>query len=396
MKYNFDFLPNRKNTNSVKWDGLDELFGDKYLLPLWVADMDIMVPNEVIEAIKKRAEHGIFGYTTENTGEYKKVIINWFNKRYNVFPSRESLVVTPGIVYTLNLLVRIFTEENDNVIIQRPVYYPFSNVIKNTNRRILNNKLLIDEKNNYSIDFEDFERKAKNPHTKMFIFCNPHNPIGKVWAKNDIEKLLKICSENNVLFISDEVHSDFIYEGYKHTSVLSFDNYLNNIIVCHAGSKTFNLASLHTSNIFIPNRRLRKRFVIDYKLKYFTPSVNPFGLEALIAAYTHGEEWLDELLLYLRGNYEYIKEFVRDKLPKIKVTENEGTYLAWLDFRPYNLDKDSLTHLLRNIAKIALDEGYFFGEEGEGFARINFACPRSIVIKAMNRIYNAMKEEKLL
>jgi cystathionine beta-lyase len=384
MQYDFDKVIHRQNTNSYKWDQ-----GEKDVLPMWVADMDFEVPLPVKEAIVKKAEHGIYGYSLPQDS-YFEAIINWEKKRQGWTIKKDWISFSPGIVPGINMLVRTLAQPGDKVIVQTPVYYPFFGAIINNGCRIEKNSLTLENKK-YSMDFEDLEQKAKDPRATLLILSSPHNPVGRVWTKEELTRLGNICQDNDVMVIADEIHSDLIYKGNKHTPFASIcEKFEQNSITCIAPSKTFNMAGLQTSAIIIPDDKIRKLFsnILDSNsLK----SQNIFGITALEAAYTHGEEWLEQLIVYLGENLDFLNGFIKEKLPMIDVIKPQGTYLVWLDFRKLGLNKTVLEDLMLKKAKIWLDEGYIFGEEGEGFERINIACPRSILEKGLQRIERAIK-----
>jgi len=386
MTYDFDTLTDRSNTNSIKWEPsvLKRMFGREDLLPLWVADMDFKCPQPVIEALTERARHGIFGYS-EPSEDYYEAIIDWNRRRNNWNISKEWFVYTPGVVPAVNYLIHTFIRPGDKVIIQNPVYYPFANSIRKNGRQLVDNPLVL-EGSSYRMDFEDLEGKAKDPLAKILILCSPHNPVGRVWTREELTRLGEICIENDVLVISDEIHSDLILKGHTHTpfAVISED-FAENSVVCTAPSKTFNLAGLQLSNIFIPNIKLRREFRQTMERLSLTRP-NTFAITAATAAYREGEEWLEQLLEYLKGTVSWVRDFIEKELPGVSLIEPEGTYLAWLDFRALEPDPKALEKLMLEKAKIALDEGYIFGPGGEGFERINLACPRSLVEKAFKAI----------
>lgn len=388
--YNFNEKINRKNTDCLKYDFAKERGYPEDLLSMWVADMDIRAPKEVNEVIVNIAELGIYGYTDAKENYYETVK-SWFFNNYDWKPETEWFVKTPGVVYAIATAIRAFTNENDSILIQPPVYYPFAMTIKSNNRKLVTNPLKYDN-GNYSIDFTDFEEKIRNNDVKMFIFCNPHNPVGKSWNKEDIKRLGEICLENEVIFVSDEIHCDLVYEGKKHHTFLSIDErFKKNSIVCTAPSKTFNLAGLQVSNIFIPNRELREKF--KYEMSSGGVSqLNCIGIKAAKAAYQYGYDWLKELKKHLIQNIDYVDKFLKARLPKIKLIRPEGTYLIWLDFSETGLTDAQIEDKIINEAKLWLDGGSMFGEEGEKFQRINIACPINTVKEAMKRIESAFKE----
>ena len=390
MKYNFDKIVKRGKTCSVKWDFVDERFNCSGLLPMWVADMDFEAPRPVIDAILKRAGQGVFGYTAPEPSYYE-AIINWFSKRHNWKIDRDWIVFTPGVVPAISMLIQTFTEPGDGVIIQKPVYYPFMRTIKMNGRIIVNNPLTLNS-SRYHMDIDGLEKTIKETAAKIMILCSPHNPVGRAWTADELTRFGEICLKNKVLVISDEIHCDLMLNGSDHIPFASISNeFLMNSITCTAPSKTFNLAGLQTSNIIIADPEKRKLFRKNID-KNALGSPNAFGAIALEAAYNNGGDWLRQVLKYIEGNLDYLNNFINKKIPEVKVIEPDATYLVWLDFRGLGLGRESLIDLLRNKAKVALDEGYIFGKtEGDGFARMNIACPRKILREGLSRIGNAVK-----
>jgi len=389
MTYNFDEVIDRHGTNCLKYDFHKERNKPEDTLSLWVADMDFKAPNEVIDAIKQTAEHGIFGYS-DIKEDYFQAVHAWFLNHYQWDTKREWMVVTPGVVYALNLAVRAYTKPGDSIMIQRPVYYPFSKVVELNDRNLVNNALVY-ENGSYHIDFEAFEAQIIEHNVKMFIFCSPHNPVGRVWSKEELLQLGNICLKHHVILITDEIHADFTYPGHKHTMIASLSKELSEITVtCTAPSKTFNLAGLQVSNIFIPNQKLRESFKYEFLLSGYSEA-NLFGITACKAAYTYGDEWLSQLLVYLKGNIDYVKQYLETYLPKVKMIETQGTYLVWLDFSAYGLSTKELEDYIVHKAKLWLDGGTMFGPEGAGFQRINIACPRSVLEQTMNQLRSAFE-----
>lgn len=387
MKYDFDEHIDRLQTGSVKWDEVENLFGDKEILPMWVADMDFKSPQPVIDAIRERAEHGIYGYTTR-PDSYYKATINWMKRRHNWDVEKDWICYSPGVVPALSIIVNTFTQPGDKIIVQPPVYYPFMNVIKNNGREIVHNPLKL-QQNQYIMDFDDLKSKL-DPSVKMIILSSPHNPVGRVWTKAELQTLGEICAEHNVLVVSDEIHFDLVYKGNMHTPFAAISEFFaQNSITCTAPSKTFNLAGMQTSNIIIPNEDLRNQFNKSME-NLALGLTNTFGVTALISAYDQGEEWLDQLLDYLKGNLEFLTKYIEENLPKIKVIKPEATYLVWLDCRELGISGKELEHLTQKQAKVAFDEGYIFGEEGEGFTRINIACPRKLLEEGLSRLSKAI------
>ncbi len=388
MNYNFDEVIDRKNTNSVKHDfhGRNGMPDDA--IPLWVADMDFKTPDLVIEALVKASEHGIFGYS-ETREDYFLTLQKWFSDNYDWEIHPSWLVKTPGVVFAIAMAVRALTHKGDAVIIQRPVYYPFSNLICDNERTLVNNPLVYND-GTYSIDFEDFEAKILDNQVKLFILCNPHNPVGRVWTREELIRLGDICVKHGVTVVSDEIHADFIYNGYRHQVFANLKPEFTDItITCTAPSKTFNLAGLQVSNIIISNRELKNAVKSEIN-KTGHGQLNTMGIVACKAAYEHGHAWLKQLKTYLAGNLSFIRNFLIEKLPQVKLVEPQGTYLVWLDFNELGLSEAELEKLIVSDAKLWLDGGTMFGEEGEGFQRINIACPRVVLEKALLQLEAAV------
>lgn len=392
MQYDFDTVINREHTDALKWEPciLRDKFGEKDMLPLWVADMDFKAPQPVIDAIVKRAEHGIYGYTIR-LKDYYDAIMEWTEKRHHWKVKKEWIVFTPGIVPAVNYMIQAYCLAGDKVMIQTPVYYPFGKAIANNGCQVVDNALLYDGRN-YTIDFDDFEKKARDSRLKLFILCSPHNPIGRVWTKEELTRIGEICIANNVIVVADEIHHDLILEGYTHHVFANISKDLaKQSIICTAPSKTFNLAGLNTSNIIIPNKELRIRYeqVLENNSIW---GQNPMSIDGMKAAYREGEPWLDALLLYLEENVRFMDKYLKDNLPCVKLIRPQATYLAWLDFTEVTTDDTLLEKLIFHDAKVALDGGTWFGETGSGFMRINFACPRRILQEALERITKSVSE----
>jgi len=400
MKYDFDREVSRKGTNSVKWEFIqeeqdplhwkhtDEFFGENRILPMWVADMDFPGPEPVVRALVARAEHGIYGYTAA-TESYYGTIAHWVKRRHRWEIAPEWICTTPGVVPALNMLVRTFISPGDRVLIQPPVYYPFFSAIENNEGEVIANPLIY-ERGRYHMDFADLEKKAKDPKVKLAILCSPHNPVGRVWSREDLIRFGEMCLKNNVLIVSDEIHGDLIYKGYVFTPFASIsENFAQLSITCTGPTETFNMAGLQTSVVIIPNAELRSKFERTLRSNGLF-GIGTFGVVALQAAYDHGEEWLEQVLDYIENNFRYLEEYVCRHIPEITVVRPEGTYLVWLDCRRLGLDKWKLRRLILNEARVYLDEGFIFGQEGEGFERINIACSRSVLVEALDRIKNAI------
>ena len=392
----FDTVIDRTHTNSLKYDFAVQRGKPKDVLPLWVADMDFQVSSYIQEALSGSVAHGIFGYS-EAEGSYFEAVAGWMSRHYGWNVEETWLVKTPGIVFALAQAVRAFTEPGDAVLLQQPVYYPFSQVIRDNGRKIVDNTLVQGEDGRYRIDFTDFEEKIRSAHVKLFFLCNPHNPVGRVWTREELLRLGDICEKYGVIVVSDEIHADFVFEGSHQVLAGLKESYRKFVVTCTAPSKTFNLAGMKTSNIVIHNKELQKKWKDYVNGSLSMDGASALGMTAMIAAYTEGEEWLEQLKDYLDGNFAYIDEYLKKYLPKAHLVKAEGTYLAWLDLNGYvDRDEKKLEELMQKKAKVALDEGYIFGEEGRGFERINVASPRSVIEECMNRIRTAFEEEKLV
>ena len=359
---------------------------------MWVADMDFAVPQPVIDALKKRVEHGIFGYPML-TDSYYDAVIGWMSRRYNWPVKREWIYHSPGIVPGLNYLVQAFTKEGDSIAIQSPVYYPFTLCIVNNGRQVVLNCLKYED-GRYTMDYEDLDKKFASNNVRMLILCNPHNPVGRVWTKDELIKLGEICLKYKVLVISDEIHADLTFKGFATTAFAGISEaFAQNTIVCTAASKTFNMAGLQISNIIIPNQELGQIFSNHMK-KLHLMKPNIFGQIATEAAYNCGEEWLEQLKDYLQKNLDYLTQFIAGNIDKIKVIKPEATYLIWLDCNGLGMEVEALKQFMLEKAKVACDDGYIFGPGGEGFTRMNIACPRATLQEALTRIEQAVNNYK--
>ncbi len=358
-------------------------------MPLWVADMDFRTSSLVLDAIQERVAHGIFGYS-EPEDSYFEALADWMKNRHGLDIERRWVVRTPGIVFALAMAVKAYTDVGDAVLIQQPVYYPFTEVIADNHRVVVSNDLLLGSDGKYHIDFRDFERKIVENHIKLFLFCSPHNPVGRVWTRLELMQLAQICLRHHVIIVSDEIHEDFTFDGYAHTPLLNVDENLREITVtCTSPAKTFNLAGLQISNILIPNSRLRGALKRQIAAAGYS-QLGTLGLVACEAAYRYGGQWYEALMRYLQENLVFVREYLRDKLPQIRLIEPEGTYLLWLDFRALGLPERDLEDLIVNKAKLWLDSGAIFGRAGEGFERINIATRRSLLSEALERLREAL------
>lgn len=361
------------------------------LWPMWIADMDLKTAPEIIDAMRKKLEQGIFGYVYRPASYYESAA-NWIERRFGYKINPKTLINSPGVVPTLSILVRLMTKEDEKVLIQSPVYYPFTSVVKDNNRELVVNNLVKDENGYYTIDFEDLEKKLSDEKVTLFIMCSPHNPVGRVWKKEELQKMSELCLKYNVRVIADEIWRDIIMPGYKHIPVASLSKEIeNNTITCFSPTKTFNIAGLQASFATFPREEEWK--MLDDELGRLDVKRNsPFSLVAFETAYNKGEEWLEELLIHLDGNMDYVINFVKERIPEVKVRKPEGTYLMWLDFSALGMTKEELSKFMQEKAKIALDDGFWFGGNGTGYERMNIACPRYMVEEGMTRIEKAIKE----
>lgn len=389
MKYNFDKVIDRSKNYSTKYDELEAKFGRKDLCSMWVADMDFKSPKPVVDAIKARAEQGIYGYTSR-PDSYHEAVTSWYKRRYDWNINKELISYSPGVVTSLSILMKEFTQPGDKIIVQTPVYYPFFDVVNDNGRQLVFNPLK-KVNGDYVMDYEHLEEKI-DENVKFLILCNPHNPVGRVWTKEELIKLGDICIKNNITIISDEIHGELVYGERKYTPFASIsEEFCKNSIICLSATKTFNLAGLQASFVVFPNEKTYEKFekVLDI---LSIERNNCFSLVAVEAAFRHGEEWLEQLLKYLEGNTQFIIDYCKENIPSIKPNKPEGTYLVWLDCRDLGLDDESLNDFMVNKARIALDAGSWFGEEGKGYMRINIACPRAILEDGLTRIRKAVEE----
>ena len=392
--YNFDKIINRKGTNCLKYDYAVERGKPADVLPLWVADMDFTVSEEITKSLHAAVDHGIYGYTQPKDAYYN-AITNWMEKNHNWKTKREWIMKTPGVVFALGAAVKAFTKPGDAVLIQNPVYYPFTNIIRDNDRRVIDNTLVYEKrvtegKSQYSIDYEDFERKIVQENIKLFILCNPHNPVGRVWNREELQYLGEICLRHHVIVVSDEIHNDFVYPGFEHTVFANVDpRFAEFTVTCTAPSKTFNLAGLQISNIFISNETLREAFQKEIdKTGYDEP--NALGAVACEAAYRGGQEWLDQLRAYLLENLNFLRTYLQEKIPQIHLVEPEGTYLVWLDCSELGISGKELDQFIVEKAGLWLDGGAMFGPSGSDFQRVNIARPRATLELALDKLKAAV------
>ncbi len=390
--YNFDEPFDRYKTGSLKFDFKKEHEQPEDVLPMWVADMDYPVLPDITEAIIKRAKHPVYGYTLCGDDYYKSVM-NWMQHRHGYETKKEWYITTPGVVFAIAMAIRAFTKPGDAVMINTPVYYPFSSAILKNDRKLITSSLLYKEEKigRYEMNFAEIEERIIKNKVKLFILCSPHNPVGRVWSSEELIEIGAILKKHKVLLISDEIHMDFVYTGYRHHVFAGLrKEYEDFTITCTAPSKTFNLAGLQISNIIIANKTLREQFALEVsKTGYDEP--NLYGLIACQTAYNYGAEYVDEMLTYLEGNIQFAEEYLKKYLPKVKVTKMEGTYLMWLNFNEYGLTTEELNHRITHQAKLWLDPGEIFGIEGEGFQRINIAVPRSTLVTCLEHLKKAFR-----
>ena len=385
MKYNFDEVIDRRGSDSLKLEALLPRWGREDLIPMWVADMDFRTPPFIIDSVKKRIECEIFGYT-EKPNTWYQSIINWQKKRHQLAITKEMISFIPGVVPAIVMAIEAFTKVGEQVLIQPPVYYPFAAAIRNTGRKVITNPLLLGNLQ-YYIDFDDFEKKVKT--CKLFILCNPHNPGGRVWSKEELKKLAAICLKYQVLMISDEIHADLTLPSYKHISLASLSEEIAmNTVTFSSASKTFNMAGLASAYAIIPNPQVRQKF-LDKTVGYMLTDGNIFAFQTTVAAYEQGEEWLNQLLAYVQGNIDFLTQYIDQYLPKVKYLVPQASYLVFLDFRALGLSQKELVSFCTNKAHLALVDGSVFGEEGKGFMRINLASPRSVIEKALEQLKEA-------
>jgi len=387
VRYNFDEIIDRSNTGSLKWDFKERYFEEEEIFPMWVADMDFKSPQPVIDVLTEKAQFGIYGYT-EETESYRDAVVGWIKQRHNWTIKKEWLHYSPGVVPALHWIVQRYAHPGDKIIIQSPVYYPFFEAIKNGGCQIVNNPLkLIDGK--YYMDFEDFENKIDD-RVKMIVLCSPHNPGGMVWNRETLCRLGDICINNDILVVSDEIHGDLVLSGSKHIPFAALsEDFAMNSITCYAPSKTFNLAGLQISNIIIPNPRLAKEYKIALARNEMSRP-NLFAVAAAEAAYSGGQQWLEQLISYIEGNHKLVEDYIAKNVPEIKAIQPQASYLAWIDCRNLGMDDQELQKFMEKKAGLALNSGAMFGQGGTGFVRMNLGCPRSVVEKALQQLDHAV------
>lgn len=374
----FDRVVERKGTDSLKYDFASKRGKPEDVLPMWVADMDFRTSKEIIGAITVRAAHGIYGYT-ESNDDYYEAVTGWMKRRHGWEVKSEWLIKTPGVVFALAMAVKAYSKEGESVLIQQPVYYPFSEVILDNDRKLVSSDLYLGEDGKYHIDFDDFEAKIIENQVKLFLLCSPHNPVSRVWTREELIRLGDICCRHHVVVVSDEIHEDFIFGDRKHYVFADLKDEFREIsVVCTSPGKTFNLAGLQVSNIFIPNEELRRKFKKQVAAAGYS-QIGTFGITACKEAYESGDKWCDSMLEYLAENITFMKEFFKRELPQLRMVEPEGTCLVWVDFRDLGLSDAELESLIVEKAHLWLDSGAIFGEAGKGFERFNIACPRCVL-----------------
>jgi cystathionine beta-lyase len=388
----FDILQDRSQSAAEKWDKASMLkhFGRDDLLPFWVADMEFKTPPNVCSSLVERAENGIFGYESTQDSLYN-AIIHWYSTRHHWMINKPELCFSRGILNAISMLINLYTEKGDGIIIQPPVFFEFRLTIIENKRKVIRNPLKrVDQR--YQMDFDDLEEKAADPRTKMLILCNPHNPVGRVWEREELQRVGEICKQHHVLIISDEIHGDIVYPGHQYIPFASVsDEIAQNSFTCLSPAKTFNIAAVTDAIVIIPDQEYRKQYK-QFASQLIINKTNAFSVVAMESAYQAGDEWLDQLLNYLQGNLSYLRDYLKNHIPKVQLIEPEGTFLVWLDFRELGMETKQLESFLVQQARLALNSGYWFGRQGAGYARMTIACPRSMLAEALSRLEHAVHE----
>ncbi len=388
--YDFDSCIDRHGTDCIKYDFSRERMGRDDLLPLWVADMDFSLPEEILDDLRKRIDHGIFGYT-DPKDTYFEALDGWTRKHYHYSVEKEWVTLAPAVVYALAVCIKAYSAAGEKILIQQPVYYPFGEVIRDNDRVPVDSPLKLIS-GHYEMDFEDLEKKLSDPELKLFILCNPHNPVGRVWNRDEITRVADLCLKYDVILVSDEIHCDFIYPGYEFTSLLTLDSsYRDHLVILHSPSKSFNIAGLQIANAIIPDKTLRLKYRRANASNGYSQA-NIMGQKALVSVYTKGENWHRELLLYLEENLKYVRSFIGKELPGVRLIEPEGTYLIWVDFSGLGLSDEELEDLIVDKAHLWLDPGSIFGPETAQFQRFNIACPRKTLEQAFLQLKAAIEK----
>jgi cysteine-S-conjugate beta-lyase len=387
--YNFDEIIERRGTNCVKYDLLENIFGNADALPLWVADTDFRIPDFITEALRSRMDHEILAYTYRPESYYTS-IIDWMENRHDWKIDKDMISFSPGVVSGVTMLIMALSKPGDKVIVQPPVYFPFFSIVRGSGRKLVKNPLLLKD-GRYYFDFENLKKNI-DKRTKLLILCSPHNPGGMVWRQDELKELGRICLDNGIMIISDEIHSDLVFKGYKHTPLPMISEELaGNCAVCMAPSKTFNVAGLSSAIVIIPDKKIRSKYEKVLHTLHLDGG-NIFGTVATEAAYKNGDKWLSQLMDYLEGNYSYLESFIQEKLPLIRIMKPESTFLVWLDFSAYGLSETEMAKILAHQAGVALNPGKRFGTGGEGYFRLNFGCPRTVLREGLIRIENALRQ----
>ncbi|MCM3112471.1 MalY/PatB family protein [Lederbergia lenta] len=390
MTQGFDKVVNRKGTFCTQWDYIEDRFGEKDLLPFSISDMDFLTPKAILQALESRLQHGVFGYTRWNHEQFKDAIRNWYQKRLSSTVKEEWIVYSPSVIYSISKMIEILSEESDHIVIQTPAYDAFYKTIKD-NKRVISRNELIYHEGIYSIDFTDLEEKLAHPKSKVLLLCSPHNPTGRVWKKEELEKIVHLCDQYNVFIISDEIHMDIIHEGNTHIPITDVALNLDKVCICTSASKTFNTPGLGGSYSLIPNENLREAFLLTLKNKDGLSSASIFGTLATISAYNECEVWVDELVEYIQGNLQTIQSYFETHLPNLQLTMPESTYLAWIDISQLPYSSEQLQYALVHHGKVAIMSGETYGEAGKSFIRMNVGCPQSKVIEGLQRLNKAIK-----
>lgn len=390
MTKGFDKVVNRKGTFCTQWDYIEDRFGEKDLLPFSISDMDFPTPKEILQALESRLQHGVFGYTRWNHEQFKDAIRNWYQKRFSSTVKEEWIVYSPSVIYSISKMIEILSEEADHIVIQTPAYDAFYKTIKD-NKRVISRNELIYHEGIYSIDFTDLEEKLAHPKSKVLLLCSPHNPTGRVWKKEELEKIVHLCNQYDVFIISDEIHMDVIHEGNTHIPITDAALNLDKVCICTSASKTFNTPGLGGSYSLIPNEKLREAFLLTLKNKDGLSSASIFGTLATITAYNECEVWVDDLVEYIDGNLQTIQAYLEEHLPDLQLTMPESTYLAWIDVSQLPFSSEQLQYALVHHGKVAIMSGETYGEAGKSFIRMNIGCPQSKVIEGLQRLNKAIK-----